>query len=189
MQQLGWHKEWKNWRYKNTTLLIVSLSIFFLLASTPWASSAVKSLGNTGYVGAFISGMLFVSVFTVGPASIVLYNIAETLHPLETAVIAGAGAVVSDYIIFRKIKGGLFDELAPLFSRLTSHRATKLFYTPYFAWLLPIFGAIIIASPGPDEVGVGLLGMSKIKPWQFILITFLLNSIGIFLVMLLARSN
>jgi uncharacterized membrane protein YdjX (TVP38/TMEM64 family) len=165
------------------------LSIFFLLASTPWADTAVRALGNTGYIGAFISGMLFVSVFTVGPASIVLYNIAETLHPLETAVIAGAGAVVSDYIIFRKIKGGLFDELAPLFSKFTSHKMTKLFYTPYFAWLLPIFGAIIIASPGPDEVGVGLLGLSKIKPWQFILITFLLNSIGIFVVMLLARSS
>jgi len=188
MQRLGWHRQWKNWRYKNTTLLLVSLSLFFFLSSTHWLDSSISSLGTSGYIGAFIVGMLFVSIFTVAPAAVVLFHLADTLHPLEIAVIAGAGAMLSDYIIFRKLRGGLFDELAPLFNRLTTHKVTKLFYTPYFAWLLPFIGALIIASPGPDEIGIGLMGVSKIKPWQFLLITFALNSTGIFFVVLLART-
>ena len=45
-----------------------------------------------------------------------------------------------------------------------------------------MIGAIIIASPFPDEIGVSLMGISKMKTYQFILISFLLNAIGIFLV-------
>lgn len=189
MQQLGWHREWKNWRYKNTTLLIVSMALFFFLASTPIISTFIQKMGDSGYVGAFVVGMLFVSVFTAAPAGVVLYNLADKLHPLEIAAIAGAGAVVGDYILFRRIKGGLLDELLPLFHKVTSHRVSKLFYTPYFSWLLPILGLVIIATPGPDEVGIGLLGLTKIKPWQFLLVTFALNAVGIFFVVLLARST
>lgn len=189
LQRLGWHREWRNWRYKNTTLLVVSMALFFFLASTPWASELIYKMGDSGYVGAFVVGMFFVSVFTAAPAGVVLYNLADKLHPVEIALIAGAGGVVGDYIIFRRIKSGLFDELTPLFEKITTHKITKLFYTPYFSWLAPILGLIFIASPGPDEVGIGLLGMTKIRPWQFLLITFALNSVGIFFIVLLARST
>jgi len=64
----------------------------------------------------------------------------------------------------------------------------KLFLSPFFTWLIPIAGAFIIASPLPDEIGISLMGLSKVKNWHFILITFLLNAIGIFLVVTLARS-
>jgi len=49
-------------------------------------------------------------------------------------------------------------------------------------WTLPVIGAIIIASPFPDEIGVSLVGISKIKTYQFLLVSFILNAIGIFLV-------
>jgi uncharacterized membrane protein YdjX (TVP38/TMEM64 family) len=45
-----------------------------------------------------------------------------------------------------------------------------------------VLGAIIIASPLPDEMGVGLMGISKLKTSQFILLSFVLNAIGIFIV-------
>lgn len=189
LQELGWHKRWKHWRYKNTTLLALSMFAFLYLATTPLVRNIIQSLGSTGYIGAFVMGMFFVSVFTAAPAGVVLFNLADSLHPLEVAVLAGAGGVLGDYMIFRYLKDSIFEELQPLFRRVTTHRLTKLYYTPYFQWLTPIIGAIFIASPGPDEVGVGLLGMSKIKPWQFLLVTFLLNSAGILLVILLARAT
>lgn len=163
--------------------------LFLYLATTPLVRTVIQSLGSTGYIGAFIVGMFFVSIFTVAPASIVLFNLADTLHPVEVALLAGAGAVVGDYIIFRYLRDTIFDELQPLFERVTTHRLTKLYYTPYFQWLTPILGAIFIASPGPDEVGIGLMGLSKIKPWQFMMTTFLLNSIGILVIILLARAT
>lgn len=189
MHQLGWHKQWKNWRYKNTTLLLISLFVFFFLATTSVTQSLIQSLGSTGYIGAFLAGMFFVSIFTVAPAGVVLFNLADTLHPVEIALLAGAGAVVGDYLIFRYLKDNIFEEVGPLFEKVTTHRLTKLFYTPYFAWMTPIIGMIFIASPGPDEVGIGILGLSKIKRWQFLLITFVLNFTGILLVVLFARAR
>jgi len=34
----------------------------------------------------------------------------------------------------------------------------------------------------PDELGVGLMGISKLKTYQFIILSYVLNSIGIILV-------
>ena len=189
LHELGWHKKWKHWRYKNTTYLVISMFVFLFLATTPLVKGFIEAMGSTGYIGAFIMGMFFVSIFTAAPAGVVLYNLAETLHPLEVAVLAGAGGVVGDYIIFRFLKDTLFEELQPLFHKVTTHRLTKLFYTPYFMWLTPILGVLFIASPGPDEIGIGLLGLSRIKPWQFLLVTFLLNSAGILSIILIARAT
>lgn len=40
-------------------------------------------MGNLGYLGAFITGIFFVYTFTVVPGSIVLFNLANTLHLFE----------------------------------------------------------------------------------------------------------
>lgn len=189
LHKLGWHKRWRHWRYKNTTLLFLSLLLLAYLVSTDTAKVIIQQLGTTGYLGAFVMGIFFVSIFTAAPACVVLFNIADTLHPIEVALLAGAGGVVGDFILFKYFKDTVFEELKPLFRRLTTHKLTKLFYTPYFGFLLPVMGMIFIASPGPDEVGIGLLGLSKIKQWQFLIVTFVLNSIGILAVVLLARST
>lgn len=179
---------WKHWHYKNTALLILSLIIFFTLAETPQVKGIISIIGNFGYIGAFISGIFFVSVFTVAPAAIVLFFLAETLNPLIVALFAGSGAVIGDYLIFRFLRDRVFDEMKPLLLKNGGNLLMKLFKTPYFAWGLPLVGAFIIASPFPDEVGIGLLGASRLKNWQFLLLSFCLNSVGIFLVIIAARS-
>ncbi len=52
---------------------------------------------------------------------------------------------------------------------------------------MPFIGAVVIASPLPDEAGISLLGMSKIRPWQFFVVTFALNALGIFIVVTTAN--
>ena len=180
--------EWKHWHYKNTSLLILSLILFFLFADTPVIKRIITHIGNFGYLGAFITGILFVSIFTVAPAAVVLYFLADTLNPLLIALFAGAGAVVGDYLIFRFLRDKVFDELKPLFLDSGGNLLVKLFKTPHFGWLLPFLGAFIIASPLPDELGVGFLGASKLKNWQFLFLSFCLNSVGIFLIIIVARS-
>ena len=181
-------EQWKNWQYKNTTLLILSLVLLFVLSQQPTFKSFVSYIGNFGYIGAFIAGAFFVSIFTVAPSALVLFFIAETLNPFGVAIFAGAGAVIGDYLIFRFLRDRVFNELKPMFLKNGGNILVKLFKTPYFIWLLPLVGAFIIASPFPDEVGIGLLGASKLKSWQFISLSLILNSIGIFLVIITARS-
>ena len=185
--QTDLNKAWKHWPYKNTTLLALSLVAFLYLARTPEVESFIKSIGNLGYLGAFITGIFFVSTFTVAPAAIVLFNLADHLHPVEVALLAGLGAMIGDYIIFRFLKDRVFDELVPLLRKMRLPKLRTLYKSPYFSWTLPFIGAAIIASPMPDEVGIGMLGMSKIRPWQFFLVTFVLNALGIFVVVTSAR--
>lgn len=178
---------WQRWKYKNTFLLLLSLAVFFWLARTPIVESIIKEIGALGYLGAFITGIFFVSTFTVAPAAVVLFHLADTLHPVEVALLAGLGAMVGDYIIFRFMKDKVFEELLPLFRKLHSPKIKILFKSPYFAWFLPVAGAFVIASPLPDEAGVSMLGLSNIKRWQFFLLAFVLNVVGIFLIVSAAR--
>ncbi len=180
--------DWRNWKYKNTTFLILSLIVFFYFADSPTVKNFINDLGSLGYIGALITGIFFVSTFTVAPAAVVLFNLADHLNPFEVAILAGLGSVVGDYIIFRFVKDRIFEELRPLFARLNDTRISELLHTPYFAWLLPVIGATIIASPLPDELGVGILGISKMKTWQFLILSFFLNAAGIFIIVTLARS-
>ena len=179
-------KEWRHWPYKNTTYLIISLILFFYFAESHFVQNIIKTVGSFGYIGAFLTGIFFVSIFTVVPAVAVLYQLAELLNPLEVAVFAGLGAVIGDYLIFRFLRDKIFKELHNIFDKLGGPFIKKLFFTPYFIWLLPFLGAIIIASPFPDEAGISLLGLTKIKNWQFVILSFLLNSIGVFIIIVAA---
>lgn len=172
----------KWWRLKNTIALIISLIIFSILAGSPLVDKVLTYIGDLGYIGAFITGVFFVSTFTVAPAVAVLFHIAGILHPLEVAVLAGLGAMVGDFIMLRFFKDKLFEELRPYARKIFKRKLTKIFSKPYFAWTMPVFGAIVVASPLPDELGISMMGLSKIKNYQFIALSFLLNTVGIFLI-------
>ena len=174
---------WKAWKYKNLTFLLISIIIAFFLSRHEPFHSFLLNLGAFGYIGAFIAGILFVSTFTVATGVVILLILAQNLSPIEIGIIAGLGAVVGDFTIFRFIKDNLEKELELIYDHIDGdHHFKKVLHTKYFSWTLPVIGAIIIASPFPDEIGVSLMGISKMKTYQFILISFLLNAIGIFLV-------
>lgn len=179
---------YKHWRYKNTTLLVISLVLLFFLVHNDSIHATLSRVSTFGYFGVFVVGMFFVSTFTVAPSLVVLTFFAEALNPLSVATVAGMGAVVGDYVIFRFLKEKVFEELRPLFFHSESGKIGRLFSTPYFAWLAPVLGALIIASPFPDEFGVALLGGTQLKKWQFIALTFPLNTVGIFITIMAARA-
>ena len=180
-------EKYRNWKLKNTFFLIVSIVLLFYFANTLFVKNIIYNIGNLGYLGVFIVGIFFVSTFTVAPASIVLFYLSKEIHPLEIALIAGLGAALGDYLIFRFLKDRVFEELKPIFLKFGDFHFFNIFSTPYFAWLAPVVGAIIIASPFPDELGISLLGISDMKNWKFLILSFVLNSVGIFLIVAIAN--
>lgn len=181
-------KQWRRWPYKNTGLLVLSLILFFYFAQSAFVQNIIIEVGSWGYLGSFLTGVCFVSIFTVAPASVVLFYIANILNPIWVAVTAGAGAVLGDYLIFRFLRDRVFKELTPVFSQMGGSFLKKLFKSPYFTWFIPLAGAFIIASPLPDEIGISMMSLSKIKNWHFILISFLLNAVGIFIIITIAQA-
>ena len=175
------------WKYKNTFLLALSLLFFYFISDLEIVRNLIGVLGDWGYFGAFIAGIFFVSIFTVAPSMLAVYFLAQTLNPWEVAIFAGVGAAIGDALIFNFLRDGFFDEIRPLFAFFKKPLFARVFDSPYFIWLLPIFGALVIASPFPDEIGISLMGLSKIKRWQFLIVSFLLNTTGLLIIATLAR--
>lgn len=174
---------YQRWQYKNTGYLIASLVVFFALLKYPAVTDFFTLLGSFGYLGAFLAGLLGVSVFTVAPAAVILFDVAQTLDPFYVAIVAAAGAALGDYVVLRIISATIFQELEPLVRFFGGSLVKTLFRSQYFQWLLPFVGAFIIAAPVlPDELGVSILGLAKLPRWRFFLVAFLLNAFGIFLI-------
>lgn len=171
------------WKYKNLTILLFGIILAIVLSQVESFHSFLLHLNSFGYIGAFVAGIFFVSTLTVATSALVLLTLAEVLSPIEIALIAGLGAVVGDLLIFHLIKDNLFDEIKEIYNKIDrKNHLKKLFHSKYFNWMLPVIGAIIIASPLPDEVGVSLMGLSKFSTPKFIFISYILNSIGLFLI-------
>lgn len=180
-------REWRHYHYKNTTYLLLSLIAFYFLTHTPEAQIFIAEVGRYGPIGAFVTGMFFISTFTIAQAAVVLYHLAKVLSPVELALFAGAGAVIGDFIVFRYVRDKVFFELKPLLNKIEGSYHNKLFHSPLFAWFLPITGLLFLVLPLAEEVEMSLLGLTKLKSWQFMLVSFLLNFIGILLVVTVAQ--
>ncbi|MBI5452313.1 hypothetical protein HY945_02535 [Candidatus Gottesmanbacteria bacterium] len=174
---------WRHWKYKNLTLVFLGIVLALILSRIEAFHTFLLHLGNFGYIGAFIAGILFVNIFTVSTGALILLILAEQLSAIEIGLIAGLGAVVGGLIIFHLVKDDFSKELELIYDKIDSkHHFIKLLHSKYFHWTLPVVGAIIIASPFPDELGVTLMGISKMKTYKFVIVSFLLNSLGIFLI-------
>lgn len=173
---------WKTWKYRNLAILFFGIIFAIFLSRYEPFHNFLLSLGELGYLGAFIAGLLFVISFTATTGAVILFVLAERLSPIEMGLIAGLGAVVGDLTIFRFVKDGLVEEVELLYNRFGGNHLNHVLHSKYFHWTLPVIGAIIIASPFPDEIGVSLMGISKMKTYQFLIVSFILNFIGIFLI-------
>lgn len=176
---------WQRWEYKHTTVLIVSLLAFVAILDTALAATVLDSIAGLGYIGAFIAGLLFVSLFTAAPSVVLLVTLAASgLNPWLIALVAGLGSMTGDYIILRLVEDKLAYELKPIALRLGIPQAIKYLQgRAATTWLVRLLGAVIIASPLPDEIGIGLLGASRLGKLQFLGLCYVLNAAGIALLL------
>ena len=180
---------------KNNDILedlgIVTLSVILalIMIKTRLLSSFLTSFSGFESLGSFIAGLFFTSIFTTAPAIVTLGEIASYGSILNTAFFGAIGAVLGDLIIFQFVR----DRLTDHFTELMKHekwwkRVHTVFKMRYFRWFTFLLGGIILASPFPDELGISLLGMTKMKTKQFIQVSFVFNFIGILIIGFLAKS-
>ena len=171
-------------------LAVITLSIFIaiILAKTGTLEGLITSTQEMRFIGSFIAGILFVSVFTAAPATVALGEIAQSNSVIMVAVIGGMGALIGDLIIFRFVKDKLSEDLLNLIKTSKLGKFRSITGIMGLRWVVPIIGALIIASPLPDEIGVAMLGLSKMKNSLFIPLSFVLNSIGILVIGLISKA-
>ncbi len=173
--------------------IIASVCVAIVIGKTNAIGTILASTHFPPLVMSFVSGIFFTSVFTTAPAMVALGEITLQHNLLTTAIFGGLGALLGDLIIFRFVRHHVADDLHHLFHNIRNKKLSifihgKFWRLKAFRWIIPFVGALIIASPLPDELGLTILGLSKIKTLQMIPLTFIFNAIGIMTIGLVARA-
>jgi hypothetical protein len=171
-------------------LIIIAFSIFIaiLLAETGVLKNLITSTQQTRFLGSFVAGILFTSIFTTAPATVALGEIAQSGSVVAVAIIGGLGALIGDLIIFHFVRDRISQDFSYLVKISKSQKLVSFFKPRIFSWLISLVGALIVASPFPDEIGLAMMGLTKMKTSLFMPLSFLLNSGGILIIGLVAKS-
>lgn len=176
-------------RFKYPKILGIAIAIIlaYFVFRNPVVENFVLNLGDLSYVGIFIAGMLFSFGFT-SPFSTGFFIILNPSNILIAGIIGGVGAMVSDLLIFKFIRTSFADEFNRLkkekISKRIESKIDKIAGNRMKIYLMYAFAGILIASPLPDEAGIIMLaGLTKIKTNILAIISFILNSVGILILL------
>lgn len=164
---------------RDAGIVVLSIAIAAILSATGALEGILSSAKELRMLASFLSGIFFVFIFTTAPSVAVLVDLLKEDTPLLVAVFAGLGAVVGDVVIFRFIKSSLTDHILEFFHHLRERFFPDSPQRQLTRVLLGFLGAVVIASPFPDEIGLLLLGLSEIRLRYFIALAFILNFLGI----------
>jgi hypothetical protein len=172
----------------NALTLLVSIFLAYLVFQSGILDLVLMRTHEAELISALIAGFFFTSLISTAPAIIALGTIAiGGGEPLWLIALAGgAGALVGDLILFMFLKAHIADELYKLTLHPRGQRLKKLIHLRSVRWLLGFIGAVIIASPLPDELGLALMGVSRVRLWLLAILSFVFNAIGIYIIGLVA---
>lgn len=178
-----------NFKYPKLLGLVIAIVLAYYLFSNSAVGGFVGHLGNWSYFGVFIAGMLFSFGFTAPFAA----GFFITLNPESIwiiGLIGGIGAMVSDLLIFKFIRFSFNDEFNRLkregASREIENMVNKTVGNKIRIYMTYAFAGILIASPLPDEAGVIMLaGLTRIRAGVLAVVGFILNTIGILILLTL----
>ena len=176
--------EWRSWKYKNLTILILTFILSFVIGSYDPFKDLLFTLG---YSAAFLAGVIFISTFTAPISAAILLILAERYSLLWLGVFSALGVIISTLFFSSFTKDGLVNELDPLYEQVTGkNHFHKLLNTKHFRWLLPVVGTLLILTPLPHTVGINFMGIHKLKNYQFVALSTLVSIIGLAFILFLS---
>ncbi len=173
---------------RDLAVIVLSILVAVILVETGTVHKFLNFFGPWHYLGSFIAGFFFTSMFTTAPAIAVLSDLTYQYNIWAVAFWGAVGSVIGDSIIYRFLKDDLTDDFLYLFNLASHKRWRHIFRSKLFKWLPPLLGALVIASPLPDELGMMILGLSKVNKRWFGLISFIFSFLGILFIGWISRS-
>ena len=182
-------------KYPKLLLLVLTFVVAYILFYGKTYPPFNNFIISIGYLGTFITGLFFVYGFTAAPAISILLILAKEQNIFLAALIAGFGALVGDLILFKFIRYSFsfVDEIKEI-----SHKKFYIYLKGKISSKMPsllkrylalVFAGFLIASPLPDEIGVSLLAFSgKISTKIFSVLAYSLNTIGIFVILVIGKA-
>lgn len=172
-------------RYGNLSLLIIGIVTGIWLVYNPDVLLFLAEDPEIAYVGSFFLG-LFYPLGATTPASIAgFYLLGKSVNPIFISLIGAAGCLISDFLIFYFIRHKLldhFDRFARKFKfriHITGHMIQR---HKTLKHLIPLVAGLIIASPLPTEIAIGIFAAIKFEMKKFLLYAFVFHFISILIV-------
>ena len=173
---------------RDLAIVFLSVMLAIIMVKSGTLESLLRSVQGLGYIGSFVAGIFFTSVFTTAPSIAVLGEIGRFSLPVINALYGACGAVVGDLVMYRFVRDEFSLHIAELIAHTSAHkRLFALVKMRSFRWVAFVLGGLIIASPLPDELGITLLGLARIKPAWFVVVSFVFNFVGILAIGSFAR--
>jgi hypothetical protein len=177
---------------RNSVAIVASIALaalsFFVARSFP---SIQQGLSSAGYLGAFVLGVLYVSSFTSLSAAALLFLMVQSQDLWLAGTVATLGAVAGDLVVF-----GLFRSAR----RLAGAQGNEARYSgwwsaiegrvppPWHQFVLMTIVAVFLLTPLPNEFADYLLARTpKIKARSVLVISYVLNGLGIYTILWLSR--
>lgn len=178
-----------NYLFQDLLIILISVFLAALLIKTQAIHSILATTREFEFIGSFIAGLFFTSIFTTAPAIVALGEISQVGSLISVAFFGACGAVIGDLIIFKFIRDRFSDHIMELVQHRKEGKRIKIKNNLHlFKWFSFFVGGLIIASPLPDELGVSFFGFSKMNLKWFIPTSFAFNLIGILLIGTVANS-
>ncbi len=177
-------------KYPKFLLLILTFILAYFIFKESNSLPFNNALLSLGYTGTFLAGIFFIYGFTAAPATAILLVLAKEQNIILAGFIAGFGALIGDLLIFRFIRHSFADEIKKLSKEKVFSRVGNNIPKSFKKYFIAISAGFIIASPLPDEIGVSLLaGATNISTKVFSIISYILNTTGIFVVLIIGSMT
>lgn len=175
--------------YRDLGIVMLSIVLAIVLVRTEALIPLFTQTREIEFLGSFIAGLFFTSVFTTAPSIVALSELAQAQSLLWVGIFGALGAVVGDVLIFRFVRDQLSAHIVGVMKNGSLKKKLKALATrPILRYASLFVAGLIIASPFPDELGISLLGFSKVKLSWFVPLAFVFNFVGIVLIGLVARA-
>ncbi len=165
-----------------TAIFAFSLSLAWWLIRGGYLNNLVETVLPLKFLAEFLAGIFYVSFLTAPISIAMLLVLADVNNPILTALLAGLGAAFGDLVIIKFFKEKLSKDINLVSCELQLKKVNNFLIKFKLEFVTPLIGAIIVASPLPDELGLMLLGVSKLTYPQIAVLTYILNTAGILLI-------
>lgn len=161
-------------------LTFLAISFFFIYID--YDKEIANYLVNFGLIGGMIAGLFYTFGISTPFAMAVIIDLMSVEKPFAITLLASMSAATLDCILFSVFKD-ILEKKAKFLKAKINKIVKKL------NGLVPVFGFMVFGLPLPDELGLAMLGMTKIKIhvlWfivflsKFVMLSILWLSIGYF---------
>lgn len=177
--QKSLHKAKMGNLWRDFVIIVLGILITLMVVRMGALQELFTFSQEVAFIGSFIAGIFFTSIFTIAPAAIALAEMASVADPWSVALWGALGAMLGDMLLFLFIRDVFTEDAESIVQARKWKHWIAQSHHGFLRWLVPIVGAIIIASPLPDELGLALLGVSRTNTFVVLPIAFAMNFIGI----------